>query len=54
MVNSKNIPQYLKENASFYNWRYETRDGHLTKVPYNPKTGSRAKLGGFLNEHNFK
>jgi putative DNA primase/helicase len=44
MVNSKNIPQYLKENASFCNWRYETRDGRLTKVPYNPKTGTRASV----------
>ena len=44
MVNSKNIPQYLKENASFCNWRYENRDGNLTKVPYNPKTGSRASV----------
>lgn len=44
MVNSKNIPQYLKENASFCNWGYGNRDGNLTKVPYNPKTGSRASV----------
>lgn len=44
MVNSKKIPKYLKENASFCNWRYERRDGNLTKVPYNPRTGARASV----------
>lgn len=44
MVNSKNIPKYLKENANFCNWKYETRDGNLTKVPYNPHTMNKASV----------
>lgn len=44
MVNSKNIPKYLKENAKFCNWKYETRDGNLTKVPYNPHTMNKASV----------
>lgn len=44
MVNSKDIPEYLKENAHFCNWKYETRDGRLTKVPYNPHTSNKASV----------
>lgn len=44
MVNSKDIPKYLKENAKFCNWKYETRDGRLTKVPYNPHTNNKASV----------
>ena len=44
MLNSKNIPKYLKENANFCNWKYETRDGNLTKVPYNPHTMNKASV----------
>lgn len=44
MVNSKDIPKYLKENAKFCNWNYETRDGRLTKVPYNPHTNNKASV----------
>ena len=44
MVNSKDIPKYLKENAMFCNWKYETRDGRLTKVPYNPHTNNKASV----------
>jgi hypothetical protein len=44
MVNSKDIPKYLKENAKFCNWKYETHDGKLTKVPYNPHTNNKASV----------
>ena len=42
-VNFVNIPQELKNNASFCVWRYEKRNGNRTKVPYNPKTRALAK-----------
>lgn len=54
MVNSKNIPKYLKENCSFCNWKYETRDGKLTKIPYNPHTKTKAsvnKLNSFTDSN---
>lgn len=35
------LPSELKENALFCLWRYEERDGNLTKVPYQVN-GSRA------------
>ena len=43
-VNFVNIPQELKNNASFCVWRYEKRNGSKTKVPYNPKTRSLARV----------
>ncbi len=42
-VNFVNIPQELKDNASFCLWKKEKRNGRPTKVPYNPKTGELAK-----------
>ena len=42
-VNFVNIPQELKENASFCLWKKEKRNGRATKVPYNPKTGTMAR-----------
>ena len=43
-VNFVNIPQELKENASFCVWKMEKRNGKGTKVPYNPKTGQMARI----------
>ena len=43
-VNFVNIPQELKQNASFCVWRYEKRNGTKTKVPYNPKTREMARV----------
>ena len=43
-VNFVNIPQELKNNASFCVWRYEKRNGNRTKVPYNPKTRALARV----------
>lgn len=42
-VNFVNIPQELKNNASFCVWKLEKRRGKQTKVPYNPRTGQLAK-----------
>ena len=42
-VNFVNIPQELKNNASFCVWKLEKRKGKPTKVPYNPRTGQLAK-----------
>ena len=42
-VNFVNIPQELKNNASFCVWKMEKRQGKPTKVPYNPKTGAMAR-----------
>lgn len=41
-MNLENIPTYLKEYAPWCNWKKEKRKSRITKVPYNPKTGSRA------------
>lgn len=42
-VNFSNIPQELKTESKFCLWRYEKRQGNLTKVPYNPNNGQHAK-----------
>ena len=42
-VNFVNIPQELKNNASFCVWKMEKRQGKPTKVPYDPRTGQLAK-----------
>ena len=42
-VNFVNIPQELKNNASFCVWKMEKRQGKPTKIPYNPKTGALAR-----------
>lgn len=41
-MNLEKIPSYLKEHASWCNFRYENRKGSKTKVPYNPVTGYKA------------
>ena len=42
-VNFVNIPQELKNNASFCVWKMEKRQGKPTKIPYNPKIGALAR-----------
>lgn len=37
------LPQILIDNALFCCWRREERNGQMTKVPYDPKTGERAR-----------
>ena len=43
-VNAANIPQELKDRPQWVLWRYETRDGKPTKVPYSATTGRRAAV----------
>jgi primase-polymerase (primpol)-like protein len=38
-----NIPGELKDRRQWVGWKYETRDGKLTKIPKDPKTGHEAK-----------
>ena len=42
-VNFVNIPDVLKQTASFCVWKLEKRYGRPTKVPYNPRTGAMAR-----------
>jgi len=39
---TENIPEELTERPQWVLWRYEERDGKMTKVPYTPGTGRRA------------
>ena len=44
MTNINNSPNYLKQKGLFCLWKYETRDGKHTKVPYSPRNpGQRAR-----------
>ena len=43
-VQLEKIPQYLKDNGQFCNWRYELRDGNQTKVPYMSGTRRKANV----------
>ena len=52
-VNFVNIPQELKNNASFCVWKMEKRQGKPTKVPYNPKTGALARTNDPSTFSNF-
>ncbi|MFR4580269.1 MAG: hypothetical protein ACLT76_12165 [Clostridium fessum] len=44
MVNPENIPAYLKKYRGWCGWKYEERKHRLTKVPYNPLTGTHASV----------
>lgn len=41
-MNLENISTYLKEYASWCDWKKEKRKSGTTKVPYSPKTGNHA------------
>lgn len=43
LVNFMNIPAELKTACRFCVWKFEKRSGKKTKIPYNPKTGEKAK-----------
>ena len=43
-VQFEKIPQYLKDNGQFCNWRYELRGGNQTKVPYMSGTKRKANV----------
>ena len=40
----ENIPEELAERNQWVCWRYDERDGKLTKVPYTPDPGARRTL----------
>jgi putative DNA primase/helicase len=42
-VNILNIPSELRALSNWVVWKYETRDGKETKIPYDAKTGRKAK-----------
>lgn len=42
LASLENIPEQLTERPQWVCWRYEERDGKLTKVPYTPGTLRRA------------
>jgi putative DNA primase/helicase len=42
-VNRLNVPPELQAISNWVVWKYETRDGKETKVPYDARTGRRAK-----------
>ena len=44
LVALEHIPSELRESGQFCVWKYEQRDGKMTKVPYNPKTGTYAMV----------
>lgn len=37
----ESLPQWLRDECLFCCWKWDERDGELTKVPYNPNTGRR-------------
>lgn len=43
-IRTESVPQFLKENGRFCNWKYEQRGGRQTKVPYIPGTTRRASV----------
>lgn len=43
-MNLENIPEYLKENASWCIWKYETRNNKETKISFNPITDGYASV----------
>lgn len=43
-VQLEKIPQFLKDNGQFCNWKYILRDGNQAKVPYMPGTTRRASV----------
>ena len=43
MTNTQTLPADLRETGLFCCWRYEERDGRLTKIPVNPRTGGNAQ-----------
>ena len=43
MSDIENIPTEMKEHDIFCCWKEEKQNGKKTKVPYNTRTGNRAK-----------
>lgn len=43
MTKVENLPLQLREEGLFCLWKYEEQGGRRTKVPYDPRTGKRAR-----------
>ncbi len=43
MTKAENLPVQLREEGLFCLWKYEEQGGRRTKVPYDPRTGKRAR-----------
>ena len=43
MIKTENLPVQLREEGLFCLWKYEQQGGRRTKVPYDPRTGKRAR-----------
>ena len=48
----RNIPNELKQDALFCLWKYETRDGQKTKVPYKTN-GAKARINSATDFSSF-
>ena len=46
-IRTESVPQFLKDNGRFCNWKYEQRDGRQTEVPYIPGATRQASVDGF-------
>jgi putative DNA primase/helicase len=53
-VIAENIPKAFTRRPQWVNWRYEERDGTLTKVPYSPRTGRRASSTDLMTWASFE
>jgi putative DNA primase/helicase len=50
----ENIPEELTERRQWVCWRYEERDGKMTKVPYTPGTSMRASATDLMTWDTFE
>ena len=50
----ENIPQRFARRPQWVNWRYEERDGDLTKVPYTPGTERKASSTDLMTWRTFE
>jgi|SRR5215207_7148821 putative DNA primase/helicase len=49
----ENVPEELTERPQWVCWRYEERDGKMTKVPYTPGTERRASSTDLMSWSTF-
>jgi putative DNA primase/helicase len=49
-----NIPKQLKRRPQWVCWRYEERDGKMTKIPYTPETGALASTADLMTWRTFE
>jgi putative DNA primase/helicase len=50
----ENIPEELRRRRQWVAWNLERRGGELTKVPYDPITGKRARSNDLMTWRPFK